>query len=166
MPQTYLQCCGSGMFITDHDFYPSRIPDPKTATKERGEKISCHNFFVAVNFTKLKLILFLKCLRKNNLAQFSKNYRTFHPKTTLSKIWIWDPRSGIQKKPIPDPGSRGQKDTGSRIRNTAYLARYRCTTSSSTTSSDGACSMAAYSKACKQMSTVRQIFMKSTFYDI
>jgi hypothetical protein len=26
------QCCGSGMFI------PSRIPDPKTGTKERGEK--------------------------------------------------------------------------------------------------------------------------------
>jgi hypothetical protein len=31
---------------------------------------------------------------------------------------IRDPRSGIQKKPIPDPGSRGQKGTGSRIRNT------------------------------------------------
>jgi hypothetical protein len=24
--------------IPDPDFYPSRIPDPKTATKERGEK--------------------------------------------------------------------------------------------------------------------------------
>jgi hypothetical protein len=33
------QCCGSGMFIPpDPDFYPSRIPDPKTARKERGEK--------------------------------------------------------------------------------------------------------------------------------
>jgi hypothetical protein len=29
---------------------------------------------------------------------------------------IQDPRSG--KKPIPDPGSRGQKGTGFRIRNT------------------------------------------------
>jgi hypothetical protein len=28
-----------------------------------------------------------------------------------------DPRSGMRKKPIPDPGSRGQKGTGSRIRN-------------------------------------------------
>jgi len=28
--------------------------------------------------------------------------------------------SGIRKKPIPDPGSRDQKGTGSRIRNTAY----------------------------------------------
>jgi hypothetical protein len=31
------QCCGSEMFIPDPDFYPSRIPDPKTAAKERGE---------------------------------------------------------------------------------------------------------------------------------
>jgi hypothetical protein len=26
------------MFIPDPDLYPLRIPDPKTATKERGEK--------------------------------------------------------------------------------------------------------------------------------
>jgi hypothetical protein len=42
---TKLQYCGSGMFIPDPDFYPSRIPDPKTATKERGEKICCYTFF-------------------------------------------------------------------------------------------------------------------------
>jgi hypothetical protein len=34
------------------------------------------------------------------------------------EIWVWDPRSGIRKKPIPDPGSGSQKGTGSRIRNT------------------------------------------------
>ena len=28
---------------------------------------------------------------------------------------IRDPGSGIRKKPIPDPGSRGHKGTGSRI---------------------------------------------------
>jgi hypothetical protein len=43
--------------IPDPDFYPSRIPDPKTATKERGEK----KFVVATNFTKLQIILVLKC---------------------------------------------------------------------------------------------------------
>jgi hypothetical protein len=32
------QCCESGMFIPDPDFYPSRISDPKTATKDMGEK--------------------------------------------------------------------------------------------------------------------------------
>jgi hypothetical protein len=49
------------MFIPDPDpdFYPdpgSQTPDPKTATKERGE-----NKFVAKNFPKFKIILFLKC---------------------------------------------------------------------------------------------------------
>ncbi len=44
------QCCGSGMFIPDPDFYPFRIPDPKTATKERGEKkFVVKPFFVATN---------------------------------------------------------------------------------------------------------------------
>jgi hypothetical protein len=49
------------MFIPD-PLYPSRIPDPKTATKEKGEKkFVVIPFFVATNFTKLKMILFLKC---------------------------------------------------------------------------------------------------------
>jgi hypothetical protein len=48
------QCCGSGIFIPDHDFYPFRIPDPKTATKEKDEKkFVVKRFFVATNFTKL-----------------------------------------------------------------------------------------------------------------
>jgi hypothetical protein len=43
-------------------FYPSRIPDPKTPTKERGEKkFGVIPFFVTTNFTKLRIILFLKC---------------------------------------------------------------------------------------------------------
>jgi hypothetical protein len=64
------------------NFYSSRIPDPKTATKVRGEKkIVVIPFFVATNFTKLINFLFLKSWKKN-LAQFSKNYRNFYP-----KIW-------------------------------------------------------------------------------
>jgi hypothetical protein len=40
----------------------SRIPDPKTATKERGEKkFGVIPFYVATNFTKLYIILVLKC---------------------------------------------------------------------------------------------------------
>jgi hypothetical protein len=49
------------MFIPDPDFYPSRIPDPKIATKEKGEKKFVIPFYIATNFTKLKLILVLKC---------------------------------------------------------------------------------------------------------
>jgi hypothetical protein len=50
--------------IPDLDFYPSRIPDlgsripdPKTGRKERGEKnFLVKHFFVATNFTKCKII--------------------------------------------------------------------------------------------------------------
>jgi hypothetical protein len=52
------------MFIPDPDFSPpgSRIPDPKTSTKERGEKkFVVIPYYVATNFTKLKIILVLKC---------------------------------------------------------------------------------------------------------
>jgi hypothetical protein len=47
------------MFIPDPDFYPS----PKeTATKERGErKFVVIAFYVATNFTKLQIVLVLKC---------------------------------------------------------------------------------------------------------
>ncbi len=84
---SFLQCCGSGMFIPDPGswFLPipdpgSRIPDPKTATKMRGgNRFVVKPFFVAKNFTKLKLFYFLNAEEKN-LGWFSKNYRTFYPK--------------------------------------------------------------------------------------
>jgi hypothetical protein len=50
------------MFIRNPDFYPSRIPDPKTATKERDEKkFVVIPFNVTTNFTTFKVILVLKC---------------------------------------------------------------------------------------------------------
>jgi hypothetical protein len=46
-----MQCCGYEMFIPDPDFYPSRIPDKKTATNESGgKKCVVIPFFVATNF--------------------------------------------------------------------------------------------------------------------
>jgi hypothetical protein len=49
-----------GSLIPDPDFYPSRISDPKTATKERGEKkFVVKTFYVATNLTKLQIILVL-----------------------------------------------------------------------------------------------------------
>jgi hypothetical protein len=49
------------MFIPDagSGFLP--IPDPKTATQERGEQKFDIPFYVATNFTKLYIILVLKC---------------------------------------------------------------------------------------------------------
>jgi hypothetical protein len=50
-------------------------------------------------------------LKKKIWAKFQRIIEVFTPKivTKLSKIWVWDPRSGIRKKPILDPGSRVQK---------------------------------------------------------
>jgi hypothetical protein len=64
-------------------------------------------------------------VKKKIWANFQKIVEVFTQKicNMLSNIWIWDPGSRIRKKPIPDPGSRGQKGTGTRIRirNTALL---------------------------------------------
>jgi hypothetical protein len=47
--------------IQDPDFYPYRIPDPKTAMKDRGEKkFVVIPFFGDINFTKL-IFFILKC---------------------------------------------------------------------------------------------------------
>jgi hypothetical protein len=85
--------------IPDPDFYPSRIPghgsripDPKTATKERGKK---------------------KVRKKKIWANFQRIIELFTKKIvkTLLKIWSWDPGSGIRDPGsgknlfrIPDPG--------------------------------------------------------------
>ncbi len=129
---TYGQCCGYRMIIPDPGSWFLPIPDPgsKNSNKREGwKKICSHTFFVATNFTKLKIILVLKCRRKN-LGEFSKNYRTFYflpKKLSLSsqkygfgirdpRSGIRDPRSGIRDKNlfrIPDPGVKKAPDPGS-----------------------------------------------------
>ncbi len=83
----------------------SRIPDPKTATNSH-------------KFNKIVHYFMFEMLNKKVWANFQRIIELLAQKivTKLSKIWVWDPRSGIRKKPIPDPGSGGQKGTGSRIR--------------------------------------------------
>ncbi len=83
--------CGSWMFIPDPRswirIFPSRIPDP--------------NFFHPGSSSKTLSILTPKNVSK------------------LSEIWfglfILDPDHDFYPSRIPEPGSRGQKDTGSRI---------------------------------------------------
>jgi hypothetical protein len=63
-------------------------------------------------------MLFLKCYRKRIWPSFQRIVEVFTQKifNMLLNIWVWDPRSGIRKKnlfQVPDPGSRGQKGTGS-----------------------------------------------------
>jgi hypothetical protein len=92
--------------------YPgSRIPDPKTATKERGEKkICCHNFLCSHKNHKIANYFSFEVLKKKKLAQFSKNYRTFYPKNCQHALknmglgsGIGDPGSGKNLFRIPDP---------------------------------------------------------------
>jgi hypothetical protein len=95
--------------IPDPDFYPSRIPDPgsripdpKTAMRDRGKKnLLAYLFFGAINFTKLNYFIF-EMLKKKMWANFQRIIELFTQKivTKLSKIWVWDPGSEIW-----DPGS-------------------------------------------------------------
>jgi hypothetical protein len=79
-------------------------------------------------FHKIENYFIFEMLKKIIWANFQRIIELFTQKIVnkLSKIWVWDPRSGIRKKPFPDPGSRGQKGTGSwiRIRNTGRQELY------------------------------------------
>jgi hypothetical protein len=61
------------------DVYPGfLIPDPKTATKERGEKhFVVITFYVATNFTKLQII---EVLKKKIRANFQRIIELFTQK--------------------------------------------------------------------------------------
>ncbi len=117
------------VFIPDPDYYPYRISDPgsKNSNKrERRKKISCHTFLCSHKFHKIVNYFSFEVLKKKIWANFQRIIELFTKKMVknLLKIWSWDPGSEIRKKPISDPGSRGQKGTGSRIRirNTEFFA--------------------------------------------
>jgi hypothetical protein len=56
-------------------------------------------------------------LKKKIWPNIPRIFEVFTQKifTKPSKIWVWDPRSGIRKKPIPDPASRIQGSKRHRI---------------------------------------------------
>ena len=118
------------MFIPDPGswFLPipdpgSRIPDPKTGTKERGEKkFFCHTFLCSHKFHKIGHYFSFEVVKKKIWANFQRIIELFTQKivTKLSKIWVWDPGSGIQDPGsgknlfrIPDPGVKKAPDPGS-----------------------------------------------------
>jgi hypothetical protein len=107
--------------VADPDFYPSHIPDPKTATKGGVRKIGCHTFLCSHKISQNINYFSFEMMKKKIWANFQRIIELFTQKfvTKLSKIWVWDPGSEIRdlkKKPNPDHGSRGQKSPGSRIR--------------------------------------------------
>jgi hypothetical protein len=70
----------SGSRIPDLGY---RIPDPKTAMKDIGEKIFVViPFFWSHKLHKIELFYFGN-VEEKNLGQFSKNFRTFYPKNYL-----------------------------------------------------------------------------------
>jgi hypothetical protein len=106
---------GSRILIFNHS--GSRISDPKTATKERGEKkLVVKPFFVATNFTKLNLLYFLNAEEKNwpvfkelqnflpkNLSLSSKKYGVGIRDPEKNLFRIPDPGPGVKRHRIPDP---------------------------------------------------------------
>jgi hypothetical protein len=126
---SWRQCCGSGMFIPDPDFYRSRIPDPGSRIPNPGSKNSnerqgwkkdfCHTFFWSHKFTKLNYFIF-EMLKKKIWANFQRITELFTQQivTKLLNIWVCGPGSEIRDPEktysgsgIPDPGSRGPKGT-------------------------------------------------------
>jgi hypothetical protein len=79
----------------------SRIPDPKTATKERGEKkFVVIQFFLAPNFIKLKIILFF-LLAENNFVMFCVgNFANLIIFLHYSRRWLTYERSHPSPPPL------------------------------------------------------------------
>jgi hypothetical protein len=85
--------------------------------QKRGVKKFCHTFLCSHKFHKIENHFSFEVLKKKIWANFQRIIELFTQKivTKLSKIWLWVPGSGKNLFRIPDPGSRGQKGTGSRI---------------------------------------------------
>ncbi len=84
----------------------SRIPDPKTSAKERGEKKFVFiPYFVATNFTKLKNYLVFEMLKKKIWPSFQRLIELFTQKfvTKLKKYGFGIRVQGSKRHRIPDP---------------------------------------------------------------
>ncbi len=118
---------GSQILIFTHP--GSRISDPgsKNSNKREGWKNCCHTFFCSHKFHKIENQFIFEMVKKKIWANFQRIKELFTQKIVTSShkygFGIRDPRFGIREKPIPDPGFRDQKGTGSRIRNTG-LSRF------------------------------------------
>jgi hypothetical protein len=113
-----------GSRIPDPDFYPSRIPDLGSRIQKQQQKRGVKKKLVVMlcshKFHKIANYFSFGVLKKKNLCQFSKNYTLFTQKNCHLGLknmglgsGIQNPRSGIRKKPIPDPGVNKAPDPGS-----------------------------------------------------
>ncbi len=117
---------GSRILIFTH--LGSRISDPgsKNSNKREGwKKNCCHKFLCSHKFHKIAIYFSFEVQKKKIWANFQRIIELFTQKIVnkLSKIWVWDPGSEIRDPEKTYSGSRGQKGTGSRIRNTGQKSR-------------------------------------------
>jgi hypothetical protein len=108
-------------------FIKTSVADPgclsriqKQEQKRGVKKISCHtHLFWSHKFPKIVNYFTFEMPKKKIWANFQRIIELFTPKIVikLSKIWVWDPRSGIRDpgSEIRDPRS-GIRDPGSEIR--------------------------------------------------
>jgi hypothetical protein len=106
---------GSRIQIFTHPGSGSRIQ--KQQQKKGVKKIFCQTFFCSHKFHKIENYFSFEMLNKKIWANFQRIIDLFTQKIVikLSKRWVWDPGSVKNLFRIPDPGSRGQKGTGSQI---------------------------------------------------
>jgi hypothetical protein len=95
--------------VADPDFYPSRIQ--KQQQKRGVKKKIFQNFLCSHKFLKIENYFSFKVLKKKIWANFHRIIEFLTPKivTKLSKIWVWDPRSGIRKKNYSGSQIQGSK---------------------------------------------------------
>ncbi len=112
------------------DVYPgSRIlifTHPGSRRGVENNTVCCQIFFCSHKFHKIVNYFIFEVLKKNIWPSFLRIIELFTRTfvINLSNIWVWDPKSGNRKKPIPDPGPGVEKvGTGSRIRNTEIYGK-------------------------------------------
>ncbi len=113
--------------IPDPDFYPSQIPDPKTATKTMGEKkFFVKPFFCSHKFHKTEYYFIFDMVKKKIWPNFPKIIKVFTQKLSPSPqkygfgirdlgSEIRDPRSWIRNPEKTYSGSRIQGSKRHRI---------------------------------------------------
>jgi hypothetical protein len=74
---------GSRILIFTHP--GSQLPDPKTATKERGEKNCCHTFFYSHKFNKIVNYFMFEMRNKKIWANFQRIIELFTQCRDLSR---------------------------------------------------------------------------------
>jgi hypothetical protein len=98
------------------DFFLSRIHQEQQ--KGRGKTFIYLFLLPQINRNENNFLFFTCTVPyRMKFEQLPKKFSTFLPNKLfkLLKIWVADPRSGKTPFWVPDPWSRGQKGTGSRV---------------------------------------------------